>query len=242
MMAGATREPRRVLLGLGTGDDLRHSIEAAAIFASAVKSELLCILVQQEDLINLAGLPFAKVYGRGGLSSTVTLHSIESHFSQLVRTAERALAESCARTNVTWQILQPQGETFRELSTVLEEGDIVVVNRHDIQISGLGLFGAARLFLDRAAAVVVPSSAAKLRDRIVVVSDGQGTAQAIAIARGIGLAMGIRVEIMRALEFLNFHGRASVVVAPMDIVAPLGEIEFLRKIAAAGATAVLVSE
>jgi hypothetical protein len=242
MTTGLTKEPRRVLLGLGSGGDLRISIEVAAVFASAVKSGLLCVLVQQEDILNLAGLPFAKVYGRGGFSTTLTLHSIESHFNQLVRTAERALAESCARTHVAWQMLRPQGMTFREISTALEEGDIVVVNRHDIQISGLGLFDVAKLFLDRAAAVVVPSSALKLNDRIVVISDGPGTAQAIAIAQGIGLAAGIGIEIMGASDFLHFHGRASVVVAPMDIVAPFGEIEFLRKIAAAGATAVLVSE
>jgi hypothetical protein len=242
MMAGVTREPRRVLLGLGTGDDLHHSVEAAAIFASAVKSELLCILVQQEDLINLAGLPFAKVYGRGGLSSTFTLQGIESHFNQLARTAERTLAEICARTNVAWQMRQPQGETFRELSTVLEVGDIVVVNRYDIQISGLGLFGAARLFLDRAAAVVVPSSTVRLNTRIIAISDGAGTAQAVSIARDIGLAMGTRVDIMGLSDFLHFQGRASVVIAPMDIVVPFGENQFLRKIAAVGATAVLVSE
>ena len=64
----------------------------------------------------------------------------------------------------------------------------------------------------------------------------------VAIARGIGLATGTGVEIMQASDFLNFHGRASVVVAPVDIVAPFGESEFLRKIAAVGATAVLVSE
>ncbi len=241
-MAGVTREPRRVLLGLGSGDDLHHAVEAAAILASAAKSALLCVLVQQEDLVNLAGLPFARVYGRGGLSSTFTLQSIESHFSQLARTAERALAEICARTKVTWQMRLPQGEIFRELSTVLEEGDIVVVNRYDVEISGLGLFGAARLFLDRAAAVVVPSSSVRLNTRIIAISDGAGTAQAVSIARDIGVATGTRVDIMGVSDFLHFHGHASVVVAPMDIVAPIGEIEYLRKIAAAGATAVLVSE
>ncbi len=241
-MAGVTREPRRVLLGLGTGDDLYHSVEAATRFASAARAGLLCILVQQESLISLAGLPFARVYGRGGLSSKFTMDSFESHFSQLVRNAESALAESCARSNVTWQMLRPQGETLRELSAALEEGDIVVINRSDIQISGLGLFGVARLFLGRAAAVVVPSPAAKSGGRILAVSDGPGTAQATAIARDIGLATGMRVETVGAADFPHFHGQASVVVAPMDIVAPMGEIEFLRKIAAAGATAVLVSE
>ena len=242
MMAKEARGPRRVLLGLGTGHDLDLSIEVAVIFASAVKSDLLCILVQQEDLMNLAGLPFAKVFGPGGHVSTFTLDTIESQFNQLARTVERALAESCARTKITWQLLRPRGETFQEIITILEGGDIVIVNRRDIQISGRGLFAAASLFLDRAAAVVVPSSRIGRPDPIVVISDGPGTANAAAIARGIGLATGRRVQFMGALDFQHFQGRASLVLAPLGSVVPLGEVEFLRKIAATGASAVLVSE
>jgi hypothetical protein len=68
-MAQVPSLPRRVLLGMGGSDDIRATIAAAAEFAGAVRSELLCLLVEREDLINAAGLPFARAYGFGGSSA-----------------------------------------------------------------------------------------------------------------------------------------------------------------------------
>ncbi len=236
------REPRRVLLGLGMEPDMRHAIEAAVNFASAAKSTLLCLLVEQQSLLNYAGLPFAKAYGPGGFASTLTPQGIELHFNRLARSAEKALAESCARTNVNWQMTRPQGETLEELSLVLEQGDIVVINLRDLLDAGKGLLGAARLFLNTAAAVVVPASAAWPGGPVIAVGDGPGTQQAAAIARGIGQATGTRIEIVDALGFLHLQNHASIVVAPLGIVETMGEAEFLRHITRTGATAVLVSE
>lgn len=236
------REPRRVLLSLGAEADMRLAIEAAVTFASAAKSQLLCLLVEQQDLINFAGLPFARAYGLGGFAETLTLHGIESHFNRLARTAEKTLTETCARTNVTWTMTRPQGETMQELSMVLAEGDVVVVNLRDLRDTGHTLIGAARNFLGLAAAIVVPAPTPILGGPIIAISDGPGTRQAAAIAQGLAQATGNRVVVMDAWNFLHFHNRAMVVVAPLDIIATMGERVFLHQIDAVGATAMLVSE
>jgi hypothetical protein len=236
------RQPQRVLVGLGADHEMRHVIEAAVNFAAAAKSGLLCLIVQQQSLLNYAGLPFAKAYGPGGFASTLTVQIIESHFNHLARSAEKVLTESCARTSVNWQMTRPQGETLQELSLVLEHGDIVVINLRDILESGKGLLGAARLFLDTAVAVVVPARAALPGNPVIAVGNGPGTEQAAAIAGGIGQATGAKVEVVDASGLLHLQYRASAVVAPLGIVETMGEAEFLRQIARTGAAAVLVSE
>ncbi len=172
MTAASRKKPRRVLRGLGTDELVHQPMEAAAHLASAIKSELLCLMVAQQDLFNFAGLPFARAFGPGGLVSSITLEDIESHFNRLARTVEHSLAESCARTHVTWHMMRPRGETFSELSVVLEEGDVVVITLHEIRVSHQGLLGAARLLFDRAAAVVVPSPLAEPKGPVLAVGDG----------------------------------------------------------------------
>jgi hypothetical protein len=240
-MPGEVRRPSRVILGLGADDDMRLAIEAATTFASAVKSDLLCLLVEQEDLFSLAGLPFARAFGPGGMAATLTTQNIESHFKRVFLTAERTLMERCARANVSLRIERPQGETFKRISASLEEGDAVVFNMRKPPGGDHGLFGAARTLLSVAAAVIVPPPALGPSGPIIALSDGPGTAQAIAIAREIGKETGARVEILSGSEFELFHRRAAIIVAPLGIVDPMGEREFMRRVASTGAMAVLVS-
>lgn len=241
-MTPSRKEPRRVLLGLGAGEPVDRTIEAAARLASAMKSELLCLLVAQQDLINFAGLPFARAFGPGGYSSPITPEGIATHFNRLARAAERALEESCARTHVAWRMLRHQGETFRELSVALVEGDVVVVTLHDLRRSQQGLLGVARLFLDRAAAIVVASPVTSPRGPVLALVGSPGAAGAQALAGGIAGASDSQLITADLSDLRRFKGSASVIVAPVDVVASMGEAEFLRKAALLGATAVIVSE
>lgn len=232
----APSPPRRVLLGMGAPDDIRLTIAAAAEFAGAVRSELLCLLVEREDLINAAGLPFARAYGFGGIASPFTLQSVQEHFDSLARAADKALAEACAHANVAWQMLRPQGEIMRELSGAVQPGDILVVDAKELRQSAFGLIGALRLLLDKAEAVVLPSRVAQPRAPVVSV----GNARAAAIAASIAEALGRPLESIDLAE-LRQTRRASVVVAPLEAVAALGEEEWLHRTQALRANAVIVA-
>jgi hypothetical protein len=237
-MAEGTSTPpsRRVLLGMGAPDDIRLTIAAAAEFAAAVRSELLCLLVEQEDLINAAGLPFARAYGFGGLAAPFTLQAVQERFDSLAREAGKALAECCGRANVAWQMLRPQGEIMRELAGAVQQGDILVVDARELRQSALGFIGALRLLLDKADAVVLPSPVAQPQGPVVAV----GGEHSVTIAASIAGALGRRLETVDLAELQRARRRISVVVAPLAAVAALGEDEWLRRMRELQTTAVLV--
>jgi hypothetical protein len=217
-------------------DDIRATIAAAAEFAGAVRSELLCLLVERVDLINAAGLPFARAYGFGGIASPLTLQSVQDHFDSLARAAGKALDEACAHANVTWQLLRPQGEIMQELASAVQQGDILVVDAKELRRSAFGLIGALRRLLDKAEAVVLPSAAAQSQGPVVAV----GGDHAVAIASAVAEFLNRRLEITELAQLQQARYRASVVVAPVEAVAVLGEDEWLHRMRALQATAVLV--
>jgi len=236
-MAQGPSPPRRVLLGMGAPDDIRLTIAAAAEFAGVVRAELLCLLVEQENLINAAGLPFARAYGFGGIAAPLTVQSVQDHFDSLARAADKALAEACTRANVAWQMLRPQGEIMRELSGTARQGDILVVAPRDLRESAFGFIGALRLLLDKAEAVVLPSAAAQMQGPVVAV----GGDRAATIAASIAEALGRPLETIDLAELRQPRRRASVVVAPLEAMVALGEDEWLRRMGALQANAVIVA-
>lgn len=229
---------RRVVLGLGSGDDMKPAIEAAATFAAALKSELFCLLVERQDLVSYARLPFAKAFGRGGLVSTLTTQSIESHFNRLFRDAERVLAQVCARTNVIWRIERPQGELFGEISAVLEHGDTVVVSERELQGAGHLPLDAIRRLLAVAAAVVLPPRRAMATGPIIALGGGRVASIALEFSR----ATGSKVETVTPAELRYRRRPAAVIVASLQALEFLDDAAFLRSLANTGAMTVLVSD
>ncbi|MBI2719738.1 MAG: hypothetical protein HY245_15875 [Rhizobiales bacterium] len=241
MMPADYSRPRRVILGLGAGGDMVLAIEAATALAATIGTELLCLMVEQEDLINLAGLPFAQAYGPGGAVSTITARGLEAHFDRMFKVAERALAEACARTNVNWQARRPQGETLHQITASLEQGDAAVLNLRELRGGGHAVFGAVRRLLSVATAVVLVPSAKRSAGAVVAIGDGPAAAVAIAIAEEIGTRMGVRVEVVSAPEFELFHRPIATVVTSLKTVERMGEDEFLNRLTGTGAMVVLVA-
>jgi hypothetical protein len=232
----ATR--RRVVLGLGVVDDLSPAVNAAATLAAALGAELLCVLVEREDLVNLAGLPFAKAFGRGGMVSEVSAQTIAMHFNRMRREAEQALVHTCTQIDVAWSLRRPQGEYLREVAVSLEQGDTVVVDVRELQGSGHSPLGVVRQLLEVAAAVVLPSWQAVRSGSVVAVGNGQATM----IAESIGHATASKVELLASGELVHVRGRVATIVTPLSEVEGMGAAAFFGMLAISGATAVIVSD
>jgi hypothetical protein len=233
---------RRVLLGLHTPANVRASIETAAEFASAIQSELLCFLVEEENLFNLAGLPFAQAIGFGGAVTPLTPEAVQDHFNRLARVAQQTLIEACTRANVPWQLERPQGETWRQLSEVIREGDVLVVNLQELQDAPAGLLSAARLILDTAAAIVLPPHVARTEGPVLAVSPTHKSEHALSMAKELSQAVGRKLEVIGLAAYRHARLQASVVVAPLAAVESIGENEFRRRTKSLPATTVLVAD
>jgi len=235
-----TKPARRVLLGVAENREVGLKVETATVFASRLGSEVLCLIVEREDLLSVAGLPFARAFGPGGVSAPLTVESMEAHFRNLVRTAERALAEACGPAKVTWKVQRPQGDYVSELLAAIAPGDVVVVSQQEIRTAPDGLFGTAALLLDKASAVVVPALKPQKGGPVVVLTDDEGDGGAVGLAKDVAASIGARLETITLADFAALRRRGAIVVVPLGLARHMGESGLLASINAAGATAVLV--
>jgi hypothetical protein len=195
-------------------------------------------MVEQEDLLNYAGLPFAKAYGPGGVATALTTQAIESHFDRLFRETEQLLAQICSRINVTWRTQRPHGDYFEEIAASLEQGDTVVVSWWELRHAGHLFSEAVRQLLSVAAAVVVPSRRRQSKGPIIVVGGGR----VASIAHGIVKMTGAKIESLEPSALMLRHRPAAVIVASLAAIGVMGEEAFLQSLANTGATAVVVSD
>jgi hypothetical protein len=232
--------PRRVLLGIAEDQDLRWAVETAAALASGFNTGLQCLLVEHEDLLALAGLPFVRTFGRGGRSSPLTPEVVENHFRNIARSVERTLAISCTRAQVAWELARPRGEYLRELALATKAEDVVVVSRERVMAASGGALAAVRALLGKAAAVVMPAPRA-LQDGTVLALSGDGQDDAaIELADGIARALQARLDAVTVADFLASRRRAAVVVASVAQAEAAGEAAFFQRIDEAEAALVLV--
>lgn len=240
MTEGALPSPRRILVGIGDIQHLQVTIDAAVMLASGFGTALQCVVVEQEDLVAFARLPFARAYGRGGMTSAVTADSVEGYFRRVARTVEHALVERCSRVNVSWSLARPQGDYIRELMASVEQDDVVVVNRRDIPAGAKNLPSVIKAMLGKAAAVVISPAGLPQHGNVLALSGGEIDGKALALARYIASATGRGLDVASPMEFLASKRRASIVVAPVALAELAGEAAFLRSIDAMGAATILI--
>jgi len=229
-------KPRRILLGVAGTRELTVTIDTAVMMASSFGASLQCIMVEHEDLIAVAGLPFARAFGRGGMSSPVTLGAVSDYFRRVERTIEHELIERCSRVNVSWGLKRPHGEYVREVLASVEEGDVVVVSRGDLQASPADLVAVVGSILDKAAAVVIPGSGSQPNGPVLALTPDGGEGGTVDLATGIAAATGGKLDRLSPTAFLTEPHRAAIVVTSRREL----DSRLLGIIQAIGAAAVIV--
>ena len=102
-MTEAPRQPpQRILVAISGSQEFHVTIDAAVTLAAGFGTALQCLIVEHEDLMAIAGLPFARTFGRGGMSSAVTLEGVTGYFRRLAQSVEHELGERCTRVNVEY--------------------------------------------------------------------------------------------------------------------------------------------
>jgi hypothetical protein len=232
--------PRRILVALSGSHELHLTIETAVTFAAGFGTSLQCVIIEQEDLVTVAGLPFARIFGRGGMSSAVTLEGVASYFRRLEQTVEHELIERCKNLNVSWSLTRPQGDYLRELMSSVERGDVVVVSRKDAHVDPGALVAIFNSILEKASAVVIPAATLPPGGNVLALPGVAEDGNAVALARDIATASGRGLIVVPLTEFLATRRHAAIVVAPIALADAAGADVFLRAIEIMGAAAVLV--
>jgi len=178
--------PRKVVVAL---DAARHSpgmLDAAADLALRLGAELAGVFVEDVDLINLAGLPFARELGLRSAARQLDLATVEQELQLQAAAARRALIAVAERRHLQWSFRVRRGQPAAEFLAAAADAEFVALSVRSRAELRIGLAG------DATQVVVESASATLLCDRavttdparpILLLYDGSPTArQALELA------------------------------------------------------------
>jgi hypothetical protein len=121
----------RVVVPLDAACDDRAAIEMAARLARSWHAPLHGVFVEDEELLGLAGLPFAVEVTRRGLEK-LTQRQVEAHLRAFADRARRELEAAAARHHVKASFAVVRGP----LAAALRDGDFVVAGAATRPVGG----------------------------------------------------------------------------------------------------------
>lgn len=143
---------RRVLVVLDNVAANDEVLRTAAAIASAEACELTGLFIEDQDLLRLAALPFAREVQLAGartrrLEPELVRQALRAQASQ----ARAAVAKYAATHRLTWSFQEAQGRTNEQILLAASAGDIIAMTRHVGPLASFtGISGQARMIAARA--------------------------------------------------------------------------------------------
>jgi K+-sensing histidine kinase KdpD len=97
-----TQGIKRVVVALDAASETGTAIDTAARLAARWRAPLHGVLIEDEELIGLAGLPFARQVTLGTGIEPLTKDHIEDHFRAFAERVQRELAAAADRHDLRW--------------------------------------------------------------------------------------------------------------------------------------------
>lgn len=121
---------RRIVVALDTSAHSLAALEAAARLAASVHAELVGLFVEDQNLLRLAGLPFAREV-RWPFSSRHTLDEsrMERELQLMASQARRALAMAAEQAETEWTFRIVRGAVPEEVLNAAREADLLSLGR-----------------------------------------------------------------------------------------------------------------
>jgi len=125
----------RVVVPLDAASENLVAIETAARLAADAKAPLIGVFVEDEDLLQLASLPFARQFTVGAAAEKLTTEHVELHLLLAAERARRELFAAAERHGVTASFEIVRGASASALAGASER-DIVVAGALTRPIAG----------------------------------------------------------------------------------------------------------
>jgi nucleotide-binding universal stress UspA family protein len=128
MAEGEPFAARRILVGIDASSASLDALEAAALVAARIGSELAGLFVEDEDLLRLAALPFGDIVrSPGGERERLDRASVETALRAVASHAREALERTASSHRVTCSFRVRRGRVAREVLAAAEGADLVVL-------------------------------------------------------------------------------------------------------------------
>lgn len=126
---GADDLPRRVLAGFGSLADESATIEAALTLARALESDVAGHFIEDTDLLNLAGLPFARIVRAADTSiQQVGADQMQRELERAALAWKRALYAGAERSSIRCTFQSSAGQYSAEIAKASGPSDFIVFN------------------------------------------------------------------------------------------------------------------
>lgn len=169
---------RRILLALDTGNDNAALFEAALALAAHLDAELAALFVEDEELLRLAALPFARELGSSSaLRRPLRDQDMQRTLHRRAARSQAALAAAATHVQVRWSFRVTRGRVVSCIAEAAMESDLVTLSLGSDPL----LWARDRILLQRTLAaslrpVLLLPPGAGLRAPYVVVFDGSEAA------------------------------------------------------------------
>lgn len=121
---------KRILVALDASTHSLAALEAAAELAANLEAELIGLYVEDENLLHLAGLPFAsEVSTSSATPQPIDSDKMERQLRLQASQARRALAEAAEKAQARWRFTTVRGQVTASVLAAALEADLLAMGR-----------------------------------------------------------------------------------------------------------------
>lgn len=191
---------RRILVALDASTHSLAALDAAAELAASLRAELRGLYVEDENLVHLAGLPFAsEVRSPSAASRPVSSHEMEAALQLQAAQARRALEAAATKAEAQWSFQVVRGQVTASILEAALEADLLAMGRIGRPLSSRSRLGssARAAMAECGRPVLVIEHGGHLRYPVLVTFDGSAAArQALAAAAQLAQTSGSPLSVL----------------------------------------------
>jgi nucleotide-binding universal stress UspA family protein len=199
MVAAEARTFRRILVAVDASAHSLAALEVAADLARRLEADLAGLFVEEDDLLRLAALPFARAYSADAADlARIDPEAMRRALHVQAERARRALAAVAARHHVAWSFRIARGSAGAALIEAARDCDLLGMGKASAAMTRHArLGGTARVALSRGTcATLMMQRDGALGDRVVALYTG--AERALATAAALARDLSSRLEVIVA--------------------------------------------
>lgn len=203
----------RIVVAVDASAASRLALELAADLAAALRTSLVGLYVEEEDLLHAAGLPFVREVRAGsGQASPFTTDDLQRHWRALASDARNALTRTAQARRIAWSFDVVRGRASQVMSEAARSARLTGLGSGARAAGRLGSVARAALVATESSLLLVPPQR-RPGERWVALVDTPGGASAV-LALASALAMTPAVPLLLVAPALETLGQAALAGMP----------------------------
>ncbi|NNE24427.1 MAG: hypothetical protein HKN11_17640 [Rhizobiales bacterium] len=184
----------RIVIGLKAASDIDPPVDAATVLASAIKAELVGVFIEEEAMMDLAGLPFATAVSFGASKpQRLTPDTMKQAMARGAMMCQRALSARATSAQIKWSFSHRRGSAPETARAALNAGDYLVLSGQNHGFGSYELIEELRSVPRHSSGVLIAARQHQkpAKGPVIAVDDGDTTgAKTLALAARIAAATG----------------------------------------------------